>query len=183
MVKNLISIFAVTVFIYSSVALAGNAHRQAIALDYLHGEGDLSGVRLAYRPYIARIQDAFLMGDVDIYWEVSANFWEFGEDNRHETNYAVALSPVFSWHVQDIAGKYPLSVEFGIGLSLVEDTRFAGKDIGSHYQFEDRLGVTMAFGEQLEHSASLRYMHYSNGGLNDKNPGMDFLTVSYIRSF
>ncbi|MFC3096068.1 acyloxyacyl hydrolase [Alteromonas sediminis] len=166
--------------LYSGKSSADNGVRQAVAIDYLHGEGDLSGVRLAYRPYTVNLKEAFLMGDVDIYWEVSINFWEFGENNQHETNYAIALSPVFSWHLMDLSGKYPLDIEFGIGLSLVEDTRFAGKDIGSHYQFEDRLGFTLAFGDELEHAASLRYMHYSNGGLNDKNPGMDFLTVSYV---
>jgi lipid A 3-O-deacylase len=29
----------------------------------------------------------------------------------------------------------------------------------------------------------MRYMHYSNGGLNDKNPGMDFLNLSYAMHF
>ena len=155
--------------------------KQALAIDYLHGEGDLSGIRLGYRPHVTRINDAFLLGDVDLYWEMSVNFWEFGEDNSHETNYAIAISPVFSWHVGQLWNKYPLRAEFGIGVSLVDDTRFAGKDIGSHYQFEDRLGLTVEFGEENENSLSLRYMHYSNGGLNDKNPGMDFLVVSYAR--
>ncbi|MFT4810750.1 MAG: lipid A 3-O-deacylase [Paraglaciecola sp.] len=53
----------------------------------------------------------------------------------------------------------------------------------SHYQFEDRLGVTLAFGKQVKQSASIRYMHYSNGGLNDKNPGMDFLNLAYAYKF
>ena len=52
-----------------------------------------------------------------------------------------------------------------IGVSLVEDTRFAGKDIGSHYQFEDRLGLVTDFGENMNQSIALRYMHYSNGCL------------------
>ena len=82
-----------------------------------------------------------------------------------------------------IANKYPLRWEFGIGVSLVEDTRFAGKDIGSHYQFEDRLGLVTDFGENMNQSIALRYMHYSNGGLNTHNPGVDFLNVSYAVYF
>ena len=157
--------------------------RQAVAVDYLIGEDDTSGIRIGYRPIHTRIEDAFLLGDVDLYWEVSVNFWEYGPENTHETNYAIALSPVFTWKLADIANRYPLRAEFGIGISLVEDTRFAGKDIGSHYQFEDRIGLTMEFGDNLEHAASLRYMHYSNGGLDDDNPGMDFLVLSYARYF
>jgi len=79
--------------------------------------------------------------------------------------------------------KYPLKFELGIGVSLITDTRFAGKDIGSHYQFEDRLGLIFEFGEQLEKSVAMRYMHYTNGGLNDDNPGLDFLNLSYAREF
>ncbi len=159
------------------------ANEQAVAIDYLHGEGDLTGIRLAYRPFHTQITSIEWLGDLDLYWEVSVNFWEFGEDNQHETNYALALSPVLSKQFATLYDKYPLKWEFGIGVSLVEDTRFAGKDIGSHYQFEDRLGLIMEFGDNLEKSVSLRYMHYSNGGLNDDNPGMDFLNLSYAWKF
>lgn len=160
-----------------------SAKNQSMAIDYLHGEGDLSGIRLAYRPYHGQITQIEWLGEVDIYWELSVNFWEFGADNQHDTNFALALSPVISSQFATIANKYPLKWEFGIGISLVNDTRFAGKDIGSHYQFEDRLGLVLEFGDNLEQSFAVRYMHYSNGGLNDKNPGMDFLNLSYAKQF
>ena len=57
--------------------------KQALAIDYLHGERDLSGIWLAYRPHHTLVTE----------------------------------------------------FEFGVGVSLITDTRFAGKDIGSHYQF------------------------------------------------
>jgi lipid A 3-O-deacylase len=82
-----------------------------------------------------------------------------------------------------ITDKYPLKWEFGIGVSLINDTIFAGKDIDSHYQFEDRLGRVLEFDDNLKQSVAIRYMHYSNGGLNDKNPGMDFLNLSYAMHF
>lgn len=157
--------------------------KQSIATDYLVGEGDLSGVRLAYRPIHTKLINAFLLGNVDIYWELSANLWEYGPDNTRDANYAVAISPVFTWHIKQLAGKYPLQVEFGIGFSLINDTLIAGKDIGSHYQFEDRLGLIVDFGDEFQYSASVRYMHYSNGGLDDKNPGVDFFATSFAYHF
>lgn len=150
-----------------------------IAIDVLAGEDDVTGLRLAYRPYIYTLTNAPYFDSLDIYWELSVNFWEYGEQNQHETNYAIALSPVVSKTFYHINGVYPLKWEFGIGVSLIEDTRFAGKDIGSHYQFEDRIGLTLEFGSRLRQAFSIRYMHYSNGGLNSKNPGMDFLNLSY----
>lgn len=151
----------------------------AVAVDLLVGEQDLTGVRLAYRPHIYTMKNVPYFDELNIYWEVSANFWEYGEDNRHETNYALAISPVIGKTFYHVNNKYPLKWEFGIGISFVDDTRFAGKDIGSHYQFEDRIGITMDFGSKMKQSVSLRYMHYSNGGLNSKNPGLDFLNLSY----
>lgn len=171
------------VFFLAVSSFTASASKQSVAIDYLHGEGDLSGVRLAYRPYDGQITQIKWLGEVDLYWELSVNFWEFGAENQHETNYALALSPVFSSQFATIANKYPLKWELGIGISLINDTIFAGKDIGSHYQFEDRLGLVLGFGENLEQSFAVRYMHYSNGGLNDKNPGMDFLNLSYTMYF
>lgn len=174
---------AVWLVVFTSIALPAAAHTQGVAVDYLVGEDDVSGIRLAYRPYYTELTEVPWLGRVDLYWEVSVNFWEYGEENNHQTNFVAALSPVISKQFATIAGRFPLKWEFGIGVSLVDDTRFAGKDIGSHYQFEDRVGLRMEFGESNENSIALRYMHYSNGGLNDKNPGMDFLNVAYAYNF
>jgi hypothetical protein len=160
-----------------------NLERQSIAVDYLIGENDLSGLRLAYRPVYWRLEEVWLLGDVDVYWEASFNKWEYGEDNTHQSNFALSLSPVLYWEIGHFQGIYPVFAEFGIGVSIFEDTEIAGKDVGSHYQFEDRLGVSVRFGESLSHSIGIRYMHYSNGGLNRKNPGLDFLNVAYVYDF
>ncbi|MFC3121516.1 acyloxyacyl hydrolase [Agaribacter flavus] len=156
---------------------------QAMAVDILIGSDDITGLRLAYRPHVFEWKDAPFFDKLDIYWEVSVNFWEYGESNQHETNYVIALSPVIGKTFYHVKGKYPLRWEFGIGVSLVENTQFAGKDIGSHYQFEDRLGLALDFGKLNKQSIALRYMHYSNGGLNSKNPGVDFVNISYAYSF
>ena len=190
---QLLGLILITLFLTAS-AHASNASQvkslsssnkvsQAVAVDWLIGDDDITGVRLAYRPYVYELNDVPFFDTLDIYWEVSANFWEYGEQNNHTTNLAVALSPVVSKTFHHINGKYPLKWEFGIGVSLVNDTRFAGKDIGSHYQFEDRLGLVIDIGENLQQSIAIRYMHYSNGGLNSKNPGVDFLNISYAYEF
>lgn len=173
----------ITVLMISSNSYVTHAAEQGFAVDYLRGEEGLSGLRLAYRPHYSRLTEIEWLGEVDLYWELSVNLWEFGAENQHETNYAFALSPVISSQFATLYDKYPIKWEFGIGISLVYDTRFAGKDIGSHYQFEDRLGLIMEFGKNLEQSFAIRYMHYSNGGLNTKNPGLDFLNLSYARRF
>ncbi len=164
-------------------AISSNSRTQAIAVDFLIGSDDISGVRLAYRPHQHQWHNVPYFDTLDVYWEMSVNFWEYGSENSHEVNYAIALSPVVGKTFHHIKGIYPLKWEFGIGVSLLEDTQFAGKDVGSHYQFEDRIGLTLAFGDNLAQSVSVRYMHYSNGGLNSKNPGLDFLNFAYAYNF
>jgi len=160
-----------------------NSRKPSVAADLLIGEDDVSGLRLSYRPLTHQVRNVPYFDTLNVYWELSINFWEYGDNNQHQTNYVLALSPVVSKVVYHVADKYPLSWEFGIGISLVDDTKFAGKDIGSHYQFEDRLGLSLSFGEGFRQTASIRYMHYSNGGLNSKNPGMDFLNLAYSYQF
>jgi hypothetical protein len=175
-------IFGLSLFL---VLVSGTVHarEQGYAIDFLNGEGSTQGIRLAYRPFTHQVAEIPWLGKVDLYWEIGANFWEYGEQNSHQTNYAISLSPVISKKFATLWDQYPVKWEAGIGVSLVKDRKFAGKDIGSHYQFEDRLGVKVEFGQNKTSSLALRYMHYSNGGLGSKNPGMDFLNIAYAKSF
>jgi hypothetical protein len=162
---------------------AEQAYSNTFAVDLLVGTYDITGVRLAYRPYTYELQDVPFFDSLEVYWEASINLWEYGEQNERDTNFALALSPVVKKTFYHIDNKYPLKWEFGIGVSLVNDTQFAGKDIGSHYQFEDRIGLSADFGQGLRQTVAIRYMHYSNGGLNSKNPGLDFLNLSYAYKY
>lgn len=162
---------------------SASAASPAFAIDYLMGESDVDGVRIGLRPHETTLKDLPLLGDVDVYWEVSLNYWSDSDSNHEDDeNYAIALSPVFTKQFATVFGN-PIRWEAGIGVSVLEDTMFAGKDMGTHFQFEDRIGVNMKFGEQQNHTVALRYMHYSNGGLDSENPGIDFISLSYSAQF
>ena len=113
-------------------------------------------------------------------FEASANFWRYGPTNSSDSNAVLAVSPVL---------RYPLGqaldlqwgLEFGIGVSLLDDTRFAGKDVSTHYQFEDRLGL-VAWVSPTE-SLTLRYLHYSNAGLSSNNDGVENYSLHYAMTF
>ncbi|APE04390.1 acyloxyacyl hydrolase [Alteromonas sp. MB-3u-76] len=154
--------------------------KQTVSADYMHGFDGIDGVRFAYRPITQDIATSWF-GDIKLYWEASAVVWEYGETNTRSTSYAVSITPVFMKQITDIADKYPLYLEAGIGASYIGDQEVAGKDIGSNYQFEDRLGLLMELDESQD--VAIRYMHFSNGGLNSDNPGLDFLNLSYAYHF
>lgn len=172
-----------TTCILTSAFLQAKANEQALSVEYLHGTDDISGTRIAYRPYTFSINKFDWLGEAKLYFEASVGFWENSLENKHDTNFAIAISPVLEKKLTMIQDKYPLFLELGIGASLVRDRKFAGKDIGSHYQFEDRIGFIIKPSIHSPHEFGIRYLHYSNGGLNTKNPGLDFLSATYIRKF
>ena len=154
--------------------------KQTVSVDYMHGFDDIDGMRFAYRPLEQTLATDWF-GDIKLYWEVSAVVWEYGKNDKHSTSYGASLTPVFMKQVTTLYEKYPVYLEAGIGASYIGDQEVAGKDIGSNYQFEDRLGVFVEL-DKKQHVA-LRYMHFSNGGFNNDNPGLDFLNLSYAYHF
>lgn len=157
-------------------AFANSNHGYAI--DYIQGEGDVKGVKLAYQYHIPQEQLPFQ--HARLYFESSFNIWQYGKENSHQTNLVLAMSPVIQYPVFSVKN-IPISVEFGIGVSLLDDTHFAGKNVSTHYQFEDRLGLVADLGDNT--SLALRYLHYSNAGFKSPNPGLDFISLSYARRF
>ncbi|MCL2915878.1 acyloxyacyl hydrolase [Shewanella corallii] len=151
-----------------------------VSLDYIQGEGDVQGVKLAaqyHTDWLSRLSE-----HLHLYFETSANFWEFGANNRYDSNLVLSLSPVIQYPLFTL-GEQEVLAELGIGIALLDDTTFAGKDVSTHYQFEDRLGLLTRFGSRDEHSVTLRYFHYSNAGLDSPNPGLDFVALSYAYRF
>ena len=152
----------------------------SMSVDYIRGEGGVEGVKLAvqhHTNYLKKFDDR-----LHLYFESSVNFWQYGDENTHDTNLVLAVSPVVEFPVGILFDK-EIYVEFGIGVSLLDDTKFAGKNVSTHYQFEDRLGFKMKFGEKQDTEISLRYFHYSNGGLKKPNPGLDFISLSVMKRF
>ncbi|MBU2425870.1 MAG: acyloxyacyl hydrolase [Gammaproteobacteria bacterium] len=156
--------------------------RHQLHLAYVQGEGDVQGLKVAVQkesPFFTRyLHDYGISGSVS--FEMSANFWRFGPENDTDQNLVLAVSPVLTFPLGKVF-ENELLAEFGIGVSLLDDTRFAGKNVSTHYQFEDRLGLIYRLNNQ--DSLSLRYLHYSNAGFKKPNPGLDFIALGYSRAF
>lgn len=156
------------------------AKEWSYSVDYIQGEGDVQGVKLAvqyHTDWLEQYSDSW-----QVYFESSVNTWEYGAENQYDTNFVLAISPVFQYPIAT-SGNQQWFVEAGIGISLLDDTTFAGKNVSTHYQFEDRIGITTRFGKHAQHKVSLRYFHYSNAGIKKPNPGLDFIALSYMRFF
>jgi lipid A 3-O-deacylase len=109
------------------------------------------------------------------YWDAGYTYWE-GDETA--SNHSLSLAPVF---VYEFAGdNLRPYVEAGIGLAVFSSTELEGNDLGSSFQFEDRLGFGLRFAGQ---EVGLRALHYSNAGLKQPNDGAEAYTLHYRLSF
>ena len=119
------------------------------------------------------------------YWEAGAGYWD-GERGKYSNSDIVhaGVTPVFrlTRHNPYPSGVKPF-VEGAIGVHVLSDDKFGDKDLGTELIFGNHLAAGVQFGEQQKHELSLRMEHYSNAGLDDDNPGIDFGVVRYGYNF
>lgn len=109
------------------------------------------------------------------YWDASYSYWD-GESTA--SNHSLSFSPVF---VYEFAGETVKPyLEAGIGLAVFESTELEGRDLASSFQFEDRIGAGLRFGQGQE--IGLRAIHYSNAGLKQPNDGIENIMLHYRMS-
>ena len=149
------------------------------------GAQALDSVRLAFGRHRKKnwfVNDALVLGG---FWEFSAVHFESELDRGDpgvslggETNldalaasFVFRLQPSAQWTVTPFA-------EFGIGAAFVSDTDIITDDydghvdLGSAFQFEDRIAVGLKGNIPIELVFSV--FHYSNGGLKLPNDGINF---------
>ncbi|MBT1063341.1 acyloxyacyl hydrolase [Bowmanella sp. Y26] len=172
--------FLISLLFISSYLPANQLSGKYFSIDYIRGEGNVEGIKVAYQIHGDFLDEYTSL--FDVYFESSVNFWEYGEQNKHDKNFVLSLSPVFRYEM-GVINNSPVLFEVGVGVSLLNDTQFAGKNVSTHYQFEDRVGIVYKYGSQHEYTFSVRYFHYSNAGFKKPNPGLDFIAVSIAKKF
>ncbi|NMH65343.1 acyloxyacyl hydrolase [Shewanella sp. SHSM-M6] len=148
------------------------------------GDGNTEGVKLAYEAD-TRLLNAWLpawLAEGELSLETSVGYWGYDGKKGHETNWLLTGSPVLRYPLGSLADQ-DVFIEVGVGLALLQETRFANRNLDTHYQFESRLGLETRLGEADRHRLGLNYLHYSNAGLSSPNPGMDFISLSYRYSW
>lgn len=115
------------------------------------------------------------VGRLTGYWDAAYTFWD---GDQTASNHSVSLSPVL---VYEFAGeRFKPYIEAGIGIAAFSSTELESNDLGSSFQFEDRLGVGVRFANQ---EVGIRALHYSNAGLKKPNDGVESYAVHYRMSF
>jgi hypothetical protein len=115
--------------------------------------------------------------------ELLVNAWradDFGGGTQGWTQ--VVLLPTIRFELSQ--GRSPWFVELGVGASWLDGAyRTPHRGFSTRWNFYDVVGVGHSFGAQRDHELGLRWVHVSNAGLRDPNPGQDFVQLRYARRF
>ncbi len=182
MSQKLLSCMAVLALIFSPAAFAQDSKRSFVfdlgssASNASRGHSEFDVFRIGrqwkFKPTFWQGESASLSG----YYEGSINYWSTDGDDV----FAVAFSPVFVLSFGSDDGGYHPFIEAGVGLAILSDDMVAGRNMGSSWQFENRIGFGMRSARMGFH---YRYMHYSNGDLSKPNQGIDAHVIGMTYRF
>lgn len=107
------------------------------------------------------------------YWDLGYTYWQAGDEagGRH----SVSFAPVFVYEFGQ--GYVKPFLEAGIGVSLFSGATAGDQKLGSSFNFEDRIGGGVKFGDAQR--VGLRVIHYSNAGLGEPNDGIESYSLFY----
>lgn len=110
--------------------------------------------------------------------EAYVSYWRARDGAARPGFTHVGVVPLLRYRFEQ--GRSPWFVEGGIGLTAMDRIYHAGdKQFSTRLNFTDVLGAGRNFGEGGRHEVSLRATHFSNGGLKQPNPGMNFVRLRY----
>lgn len=107
------------------------------------------------------------------YWDAGVTRWS-GLDAT-----SVGISPVLVLTFGENEGTVTPYFEAGIGAAYFTRYSFndGDRDLGSGFQFEDRIGAGLRFDTGAE--VGIRLYHYSNAGIKSPNNGIETFALHY----
>jgi hypothetical protein len=166
-----IFLFSFFAFILQAFSIPALAWNEGISLsipvitkdpDDLHG---FSG-SIWYDPETLVWRQFHLYFDV-----VGAHYWVSGiTDTYHDIN-IIAVSPVVRYLFKEHFSVTPY-FELSVGAAYLSNTRFANRNMGMHFSFQDRGGLGFTFGNRQQFALGAHIVHYSNASLSSNNSGI-----------
>ncbi len=117
------------------------------------------------------------LGHLTGYWDLGFTYW--GAGDHTSSRQSVSFAPVFVYEFG--GGNVVPFVEAGIGIAGFSGTHVGNRDLGSAFNFEDRLGVGLKIAQQ--HRVGVRIIHYSNAGISEPNEGIESYSLYYSMNF
>ena len=123
-------------------------------------------------------------GELSAYLDASVGRWWVNEDGMVHSPWVtqLGLTPVLRCRWGEERRWW--FAELGVGIDVLtpifndEDRRFS-----TAFNFGDHLALGRTFGDDAREEIALRVQPYSNGGIKQPNPGINFVQMRYTRRF
>ena len=116
-------------------------------------------------------------------WEFAFGRWRSDLDEGGDQTWVSQLSVVPTLRLSKPSGG-GWYAELGSGPSLVMPVFHSrDREFSTEFNFQSHLAVGYVLGERGEHDFGLRIEHFSNAGIRDPNPGMNFGSLRYTYRF
>ena len=114
-------------------------------------------------------------------WDISAAYWH-AESTPSNGIFVGAISPILrAYFVNPETFRYRPFLQIGVGPAFISSETLGDETQGSHFLFQDRFGVGMEVGSQTHALMfAFQYIHCSNAGIAEPNPGFNFPFVGSI---
>ncbi|QPF72333.1 acyloxyacyl hydrolase [Roseateles sp. DAIF2] len=109
---------------------------------------------------------------VELSMELGVSAWMPHKDRESGGMWQLSAVPVWRFWASDESTHF---IELGVGPSLLSRKRFAGRQLSTHFQFADHIGLGRRIGEQ--NRLGMRISHFSNASIKRPNPGLDVLQL------
>ena len=107
----------------------------------------------------------------DVHYELGLSAWRDAARDEDDV-FTVHFGPTWQYDPQVID---PVFIEIGTAPTLVSEDELAESDIGGNFQFTSHVTVGTRFGRGDRWEAGVRVQHISNAGIEDENPGLNFV--------
>ncbi len=178
-----IGILLLSMFIFSSKINADDLNT-GISIASGHGDCSIIPIRVGLQRdfgHKLRPESTFPLGG---YWEGSL-YYMHGKAAKnpgsHKSLFAAAAAGVLRFEKREKTCLGWPYLDAGIGLSLLSRKEIGGKQLGINFQFEDRVGLGIRFGENRQYDLGYRLVHFSNASIAKHNSGINLhlLVFSY----
>jgi len=123
-------------------------------------------------------------GELSAYVDASLGRWWINEDGMVRSPWVtqVGLTPVLRYRWGEEPQRW--FAELGIGANVLTPVfNDYDRHFSTAFNFGDHLALGRTFGEGGHEEIALRLQHYSNGGIKQPNPGINFVQLRYSHRF
>lgn len=107
----------------------------------------------------------------DIYFDAGISHFWVTTTPYYRTITIFSAAPVIRYTFKPRGPVKPY-LDISVGVGYLNHTKLDGRNLGSHFTFQDRIGFGVLFGNCDQFSIGIHAVHYSNAGLAPHNSGI-----------